>query len=267
MLAGVLLCLVAPASAAATEVSQVDFAGLASQAASDTAALEELRAVTSVGGVPVDIEAALAGAEGDDLDDRLQTLARSAESVGAGGIDAAEAREQVAGIFAGENPEPPPPPPSGDGSGGGVSLSAPSLPVALFIAVAVLFVAAVVASGMGRRTILEREAAAGLSKEPGKAGARNLGREADEAERRGDFAAAVRLRFQAGLVRLDEMGSIELRPSLTASGAARESGLAAIGTLASPYEEIAFGGREAAEADAERQRSGWKQVVDEARRR
>ena len=120
---------------------------------------------------------------------------------------------------------------------------------------------------MGRRTILQREEATDGSERSRRTRSRDLGREADEAERRGDFAAAVRLRFQAGLVRLDEIGSIELRPSLTASGAVRESGVEAIGALATPYEEIAFGGRTAAQSDAEVQRSGWLRIADEARRR
>ncbi len=258
------MCLIAPSAAAADDVTRSELSDLAARAGSDPAALSELRAVTSVEGTPVDLETALAGAEGEDLDARLESLSRSAEGIAGADIDATDAREQVAGIFDEEDPEPPPP---GDEEGGGATLSAPSLPIALLIGVLALAVAAVVAANMGRRTILEREEAAGVLDKPGRTHSRDLGREADEAEQRGDFAAAVRLRFQSGLVRLDEIGSIELRPSLTASGAVRESGLDAIGALASPYEEIAFGGRPAAESDAEAQRSGWKRVVEQAGRR
>jgi len=257
------LCLIGASDAAADDVSKAELSELAARAGSDPAALSELRAVTSVEGTPVDLETALAGAEGEELNARLESLSRSAESVAGEGVDAAEAREQVAGIFAEEDPEPPPSPDEERGA----TLSAPSLPVALLIGILALAVAAIVAANMGRRTILEREEAADVLDGAERPRSRDLGREADEAEHRGDFAAAVRLRFRAGLVRLDELGSIELRPSLTASGAVRESGLEAIGALASPYEEIAFGGRAAAQSDAEAQRRGWTRVLEEARRR
>ena len=42
-----------------------------------------------------------------------------------------------------------------------------------------------------------------------------LEREADAAERRGDLDRALRLRFRAGLLRLDAVGAITFRPSMT----------------------------------------------------
>ena len=257
-----LALLFAPGVAGATEVSRDEFVSLAEEASSESAALDELRAVTSVEGVPVEIETVLAGADGDDLDARLDELTRSAEATPAEALDADEARASVEEILAGD----PDPPPVSDGQGGGVEIPSPSLPVAIFVALVILGLAALAARGAGQRTILEREAAK-EGKEPKRATGRDLTREADEAERRGDFASAVRLRFQAGLTRLDELGSIELRPSLTASGVVRESGLGAIGGLADAYERVAFGGREASAGDAEKQRSGWRSVVEEARSR
>lgn len=217
--------------------------------------------MTSVDGAPADLETALEGAEGEDLDARLDELVGSAEGAPIESIDADEARASVEEIL--EN-EPEPPPISDGESGGDLEIPAPSLPVAIFLALAILAIAAVAARGAGQRTILEREVALG-GKKPKRASGRDLSREADEAERRGDFAAAVRLRFQAGLTRLDELGSIELRPSLTASGAVRESGLPAIGGLAVAYERVAFGGREASAGDAESQKRGWSEVVNQAR--
>jgi len=254
--------LLAPAGAVATDVSRDELVSLAEQASSDEAALEELRAVTSVEGTPADLETAIAGADGSDLDARLDEVARSAEAAPIESLDADEARASVEDILASE----PESPPISDSGGGGIDLPSPSLPVAIFIAVVILGLAAVAARGAGQRTILEREAAAD-GEAPKRSRGRDLAREADEAERRGDFAAAVRLRFQAGLTRLDELGSIELRPSLTASGAVRESGLPAIGGLASAYERVAFGGRDASASDAHEQREGWKGVVQEARSR
>ncbi|MEJ7876841.1 MAG: DUF4129 domain-containing protein [Solirubrobacterales bacterium] len=259
-LVAALAVLALPAGAGATDVTRAGLADLAERASADPRALEELRAVTSVDDVPADLETVLGGAEGDDLDARLESVARSAGDAPPEGLEEAEARARVEGILTDDSPNPPPP---GD-SGGGVEVPSPPLPLGLVIAVVIVALAIVAASQMGQRTILEREAATGGNKAK-RVGARDLSREADEAERRGDFAAAVRLRFQAGLTRLDELGSIELRPSLTASGAVRESGLAAIGGLAAAYERVAFGGRTASADDAESQRTGWKSVVDEAR--
>ena len=60
--AGVVLLLavsLAPGVAQATEVSATEFRELAQQAGDSSQALEDLRAVTSVDGQPVDIDAAL----------------------------------------------------------------------------------------------------------------------------------------------------------------------------------------------------------------
>lgn len=261
-LVAAVLLFIAPMGAAATEVSRDEFVSLAQAARSDDAALAELRAVTSVDGRPVDLETALAGVEKEDLGERLDELARSAEAAPVETPDAEEAQARAEEILAGDPPEPPPLPEES----GQLEIPSPPLPLAIVLALVIVAAAALAARTAGKRTILEREAAL-QGKEPKRATGRDLSREADEAERRGDFAAAVRLRFQAGLTRLDELGSIELRPSLTASGAVRESGLSAIGGLATVYERVAFGGRGASATDAEAQRAGWREVVEEARRK
>ena len=56
-------------------MSATELRELAQQAADSSQALEDLRAVTSVEGQPVDIDAALEGARGDELDQRLEALA------------------------------------------------------------------------------------------------------------------------------------------------------------------------------------------------
>ena len=262
LVAAIAILALAPATAGATEVSRGELIALAERAASESVAVDELRAVTSVDGAPVNIEAVLAGADGDELQARVEAVARSAEAAPAGGIDAAEARARAADILANDELQPPQPA-SGDG---GLDLPSVPLPVAILLAAAVVLIAALVARGLGRQAVLDREAAAGLPDQAHKT-SRDLEREADDAERRGEFAAAVRLRFQAGLTRLDELGSIELRPSLTAAGAARESGLHGVGGLARDYEEVAFGGRGASAGDAEGQRTGWRAAIAEARRK
>jgi hypothetical protein len=251
----------APAVASATEVSRSELVALAEEARGDEAALAELRAVTEVEGATVDLETALDGAEGEDLDSRLELLARSAETAPSASLGADDARAQAEEILA----DPPEPPPV-EGEGVALDLPAPSLPLAVAIALLVLALAVFAARRAGQRTVLDREATTARRAEgPRKPG--DLEREANEAERRGDFATAVRLRFQAGLARLDELGTIDLRPSLTASGVVRESGIQAVEGLAGTYERIAFGEREANESDAETQRSGWRKVVAEAKRK
>ena len=265
-LVAALLALAGPVDAKATDVTRDELAALAKAAPSDPGALAELRAVTSVDGEPANVDAALAGAEDDELESRLDQLERSAAETTATQTDADDARETVESILDGERTEQAPIEPPEDDESSGLDVPAPSLPVSLLIALAVLILAAAAARSMGQRTILEREAEA-EGRKPKAQVARDLAKEAGEAERRGDYAAAVRLRFQAGLKRLDELGAISLRPSLTASGAVRESGLRALAGLAAAYEQVVFGGRKASAGDAAEQRTGWEGVVAEARER
>lgn len=264
LVAAALLSLAGAPGARATEVSRSELAALAERAPDDPAARAELEAVTSVDGSPADLRAALAGARGPVLDARLSELARSARDTSTtGGVEASEARSRAADILADDELRPPEP--AGDGDG----LELPDVPLwlALAAALAILALSAVVARSLGRNTVIERERTAAIDREAAPARPRELDREADEAERNGDYAAAVRLRFQAGLKRLDAMGAIELRPSLTAAGAARESGSGIVARLADAYERIAFGGREASAGDAQAHRSGWRDAVREARPR
>ena len=88
--------------------------------------------------------------------------------------------------------------------------------------VAAVTTVAVNAIGAHRR---RRAAArvAGPGDVPGAAqlGPAELERRALEAERAGDLDGAVRLRFAAGLLRLDAIHAIDLRPSLTSGAVGR----------------------------------------------
>lgn len=90
-----------------------------------------------------------------------------------------------------------------------------------------------------------------------------LERAARDAERRGDFDAAVRLRFRAGLVRVAAARRIEWRPSLTSAGVARAVRSPAFDELAAAFDAIVYGGRRAGAADAEAARAKWRQVLEE----
>lgn len=92
-----------------------------------------------------------------------------------------------------------------------------------------------------------------------------LERRADEAERRGDLDRALRLRFRAGLVRLDEAGVLRLRPGLTNSAVGRTLRSRAFDGLANDFDEVAYGGRQASPADVTTARSTWPAVVATAR--
>jgi hypothetical protein len=99
------------------------------------------------------------------------------------------------------------------------------------------------------------------------AGPEELERRAADAERSGDLDAAVRLRFSAGLLRLDAARAIELRPSLTSGDVGRALRSARYDGLAATHDAVAYGGRSAATGDAAQAREEWPVVVGEARRR
>ena len=91
-----------------------------------------------------------------------------------------------------------------------------------------------------------------------------LERAADTAERDGDLARAIRLRFRAGLLRLGERGAIDYRPSLTTSEVRRALGSRTFDELARTFESVAYGGTLAAGPDVEAARRDWPRVVAES---
>ena len=94
--------------------------------------------------------------------------------------------------------------------------------------------------------------------------AAELRRQADDAERRGDLDAALRLRFRAGLVELHARELIELRPALTNHELLRAVPSATLADLVDGFEAVAYGGRDAQAEDVARARDGWPRVVAEA---
>jgi len=94
-----------------------------------------------------------------------------------------------------------------------------------------------------------------------------LERAADRAERSGQLDRALRLRFRAGLLRLGEHGAIRYRPSLTTSEVRRALGSETFDELARTFEAVAYGGRDAVDADLVAARRAWPAVVADATRR
>jgi hypothetical protein len=141
----------------------------------------------------------------------------------------------------------------------------PGGPVALWIVLAagVLALAATITGTTIRRRAIAveraRRAALPATEDP-----RTLEREAERAERDGDWERAVRLRFRAGLLRLDDRRVIEYRPSLTTGEVARAVASPAFAEVGERFDAIAYGGRPAERTDAEAARRGWEAVLAEA---
>ena len=92
-----------------------------------------------------------------------------------------------------------------------------------------------------------------------------LERAADKAERDGDLARALRLRFRAGLLRLGARGAIDYRPSLTTSEVRRALGSETFNDLARTFENVAYGGGLAASNDVDAARRDWPRVLTESK--
>ena len=136
----------------------------------------------------------------------------------------------------------------------------------LVLAAAVVVVAVVVtlklSSGRGRQRFAS--ARTGTHDEEG-LDPEALERRAEEAERRGDLDLALRLRFRAGLVRLDDAGVVRLRPGLTNAAVSRVLRSSRFDELAGDFDEVAYGGRPATAAQVATSRATWPTLVETAR--
>jgi len=97
--------------------------------------------------------------------------------------------------------------------------------------------------------------------------AAELEREAERAEREARYADAVRLRFRAGLMRLAERDLVEGAPEMLNGEVARALHSRSFDALAGRFDEIAYGGAQAGEADAELSRREWRSVLGSERAR
>ena len=137
----------------------------------------------------------------------------------------------------------------------------------LALAAAVIVIAVILtvrlSAGRGRQRFVGRRSAVLLDDEG--LDPDELERRADEAERRGDLDTALRLRFRAGLGRLDHAGVVRLRPGLTNAAVSRTLRSRDFDGLANVFDEVAYGGRPATATDVTTARSTWPAVVATAR--
>ena len=137
-----------------------------------------------------------------------------------------------------------------------------SLPGKIALAAVLAGVVAVVALLVARRRAaggVGRRRSPDAHTDPGQ-----LEREADAAERRGDLDVALRLRFRAGLLRLDRAGAIRFRPSITTGQVARRLRLRNYDDLAITFDAVAYGGRHASATDLQSARAEWPRVLEQA---
>jgi Domain of unknown function (DUF4129) len=272
------LALAAPANAWAEAVSGAELTALAEQAAADDAsARERLLGVDEVDGRPVAVREALAGASGDEIAQRARLIAASVEAE-AGGSPAADRREaeQVLDDSRYNGAEVPRPlagpvewlgdriQPAVDWVNN-LGRDVPGGPLVLWLALAglVLLLAGGLTSQSIRRRALAIERARTAALPPAE-DPHQLERAADRAERDGDWDLAVRLRFRAGLLRLDRRRVLVYRPSLTTGEVARATGSHAFAEIGDRFDAIVYGGRPAQKEDAEAAKRGWATVLTEA---
>jgi len=91
-----------------------------------------------------------------------------------------------------------------------------------------------------------------------------LERQADEAEQRGDNELAVRLRFRAGLLRLERGGLLTGRETRTSRDIAAILHSPSFSRLATDLEEILYAEMPADETHAEAARTLWPRVPEES---
>jgi hypothetical protein len=287
LIAGALIVLLlgaaVPASAGATAVTGAELRALAEQAQNDPAALSQLRAVDSVDGKPYAVEEALAGAEGDGLDTRLQAIA---ELGGEGGGDPGAARRDARDILSDnryEGSDVPRPfkgvlddigeflEPVGDWIENAFEDIAEVLPggdVTLWSLTAALILLLVLT--LGSRTLRARAEAGAEARlaaaMPERETPTSLDKAADKAERDGDLETALRLRFRAGLLRLDARDAISFRPSISTREVSRALKSPEFDQLAALFDGVVYGGDEATPEDLEASRRHWDAVLGQVRR-
>ncbi|MEO6470054.1 MAG: DUF4129 domain-containing protein [Acidimicrobiia bacterium] len=96
---------------------------------------------------------------------------------------------------------------------------------------------------------------------------RGLEREADAAAQAGQYALAVRLRYRAGLIRLDRADVIDLRPWNTSAHLTRRLDSRRFDRLTDTFDAVTYGAQPATNADVAVARTEWPELVTEMKSR
>jgi len=262
-----------PSGASASSVSLSALHSLSVAAArGNPSAIAELRQVTFVSGHPVDLDALLSSGSASELTSRIRTLETTTAPSSAAPTSAGQVRATAGRILRGDGyGKPTVPDPLADLLNDVARLvvraasDAPGGPVLFWTLCTAL------ALGLGgaaaRRALRRRDPGARQTQVTSSTrivDPRELERHAAEAEEAGDFDQGVRLRFQAGLLRLDSRALITYRPSLLTAEVAQKLSSPAFDELAGAFERVAYGGQHAARQDAVASRRGWEKVLGRA---
>ena len=258
--------------ARAADVSASEFRTLARAAIDDPAALVRLRDVDAVDGRAVNVDGALRGARGAALDARLRELA-APDEVAPGGRDTRQDAREVLAERRFQEADVPGPfrgiirwlrdrvPDLGwldDLLPGGRSVV--WIVLGAVLALLAWFVARRFLTTRIRASAAQQQALAAARDEDPRA----LEARADAAEAAGDLEAALRLRFRAGLLRLDASGAIDFRPSISTIEVRRRLHDDDFDALAATFDDVVYGGRPPAADDLAAARERWPRVIEDA---
>ncbi|MEO6988936.1 MAG: hypothetical protein ABI239_09865, partial [Aquihabitans sp.] len=245
------------ASAPTRDVPRSEAVVLIREAASDPAALEDLRTVDQIDGRPVDLTA-VTDATVEDRRVRLTELADQLDGATDSGAavsssdDARRSAEQVldAKKYHGNRlPQPFRGPLRwmADRLSGIGDFFAPIFDSGWVQLL--LFFGVLVGAGFGAVRLISRRSRAAVRRSRGGGplvdqtlDPAELDRQADKAADAGDHQAAVRLRYEAGLLRLARSGRLDLRIATTARGAAHQVDQPAMDRLTDDFERVVYGG-------------------------
>ena len=140
-------------------------------------------------------------------------------------------------------------------------LPGPRAVVWTVLGVLVVLAAVTVAAWMSRRRAVRVADTRAAQGGRARVDPREIEAMAAEAERAQDFASAIRLRFRAGLLRLEAAGRIRRAESTTSREVARRLRSPRFDHVAAIFDQVVYGGRAATAADAETSRTGWEALL------
>jgi len=268
---GVLIAIVVAHPAAATTATSAQVRDLAQRALDDPSALAELRNIDSIDGKSVDMSRALGGATPSELRSRLATLAQDVTP----GSSQASARSNARAILNERrySQSSLPRPFAGilDRIGRGLqrlfrplTRHIPRLGSVAWIVIGAIVVAlaVLITYRLGRRRrAVETEYAKIIRTKSLRP--EDLERAARDAEVAGRVVEAIRLRFAAGLIRLDRAGAIEWHPSITSGSVRRRLRSSSFDCVATSFERVIYGKRTPTPDDIELSKSGWHEVLED----